>query len=108
MLCGMHSEMHAYSTDESRVKAYGVIAVVAVVFAWTILIVASHFDWPQWLVSVPSLAATYAATYGIFDRWLWRCSIMRSLGLVTILDVSGDYDGRLISTYKDGAGNPVT
>lgn len=99
--------MHSYSTDESRVSAYSLLAVVAVLLAWAIVAATSRFSWPQWLVSAPSMAATFALVYRLFDLYAWRWPVWRRLGLVGIDDLSGTYQGRLTSTYKDASGNNV-
>lgn len=99
--------MHPYSTDESRVSIYGGLAVVAVVLAWIIVAGTSRFSWPQWLVSAPSLAATFAATYAVFDRVLWKLPLLRRLAIVGVVDIRGTYDGRLVSTFKDSTGAPI-
>lgn len=99
--------MHSYSTDESRVSVYSLLAVVAVVLAWVIVAATSRLSWPEWLVSAPSMAATFALVYRLFDRVGWRWAIMRQLGLVEVRDISGTYRGRLVSTFKDSQGQPV-
>jgi hypothetical protein len=101
---GRPIDVHSYSTRESRVKVYSVIAVVSVVVAWSLVWLTSRWDWPQWLVSVPSLGGVFALLYGVFDRWLWRLRLVRWLGLVNIADVAGSYEGALISTFKDKTG----
>lgn len=99
--------MHSYSTHESRVKVYGVIAVVSVVIAWVLVWMTSYWDWPEWLVSVPSLGGVFAGLYGSFDRWLWRLPVLRSIGLVDIANVAGTYEGTLTSTFKDETGKHI-
>lgn len=99
--------MHAYSTPESRVRVYGLLAVIAVVIAWLITWATSHWSWPEWLVSAPSLAGVFTALYALFDRYLWKRPLARKLGLVQIVDVSGRYRGSLISTFNDSEGKPV-
>lgn len=99
--------MHPYSTDESRVQVYGLLAVAAVVASWLIVAVTSRFTWPQWLVSAPSLAATFTVAYRVFEVWIWRWAPLRGLGLVEVADVSGVYEGKLISTYRGPDGSNV-
>lgn len=99
--------MHAYSTNESRVAIYGVIAVTAVILAWLVMSATEGLDWPQWLVSAPSLAATFTFSYGLFDRVLWKLPLLQRLHLVDVADISGTYEGNLISTYTDTNSQPV-
>lgn len=99
--------MHAYTTDESRVGVYAGMAVVAVVLAWAIVVLTSRFSWPEWLVSAPSLATTFAVVYQWFDRSLWRMTFFHRVGAVNVADISGTYEGRLVSTFRDSGGQPV-
>lgn len=99
--------MHAYSTHESRVRVYSLLAVLSIAAAWLVSLVTSNFDWPQWLVSAPSVIGVYALIYQVFDRWLWRTAAVQRSGLTEVPDLSGTYDGELISTFKDSSGNNV-
>jgi predicted pore-forming effector associated with SMODS systems len=99
--------MHPYSTDESRVSVYAALAVVAVILAWAIVAITSHFSWPQWLVSAPSLAATFGLVYHLFDRYGWRLPVLHRVGIVGVVDVAGIYDGKLVSTFTDPAGRAI-
>lgn len=100
--------MHPYSTSDSRVTTYGVLAVVSVVVAWLVGLATSQLSWPQWLVSAPSLAGVFAGLYALTDRYLWRTRLFRALGLCTTPSVAGTYVGELRSTFKDEHGQPVT
>lgn len=99
--------MHAYSTDESRISVYSLLAVIAVTLAWAIVAVTSRFSWPQWLVTAPSMAVTFSLVYHIFDRYAWRWPVTRQIGLVGIHDLSGRYRGRLVSTFRDTTNKQV-
>ena len=100
--------MHPYSTHESRVYVYATLAVAAVVVSWGLSVVTAGLSWwPQWLISAPSLAGTYAGLYQLFDKHAWRWSLFAKLGFVKIRDISGTYEGKLVSTYKDPADKPI-
>jgi len=99
--------MHSYSTSRSRVAIYGAIAVPAVILAWLIVTITSSLDWPQWLVSAPSVVATYGAVYALVDRVLWKHPLFQKTGLSDVVDISGIYEGKLTSTYTDQEGRPV-
>lgn len=94
--------MHPYSSDEAKPRTLALIAVASVVVAYLTTLALSRFSWPEWLVSSPSLAGSYAAIYSWFDLSLWKTSASRKLGLSTIADISGRYTGRLISQYPPG------
>lgn len=100
--------MHAYSTDESRVWVYSVFAVVAVVVAWAISAATANLTWPQWVISVPSLAGVYTLAYKVFDEFGWRTELARKLRLVSVADIEGRYEGTLLSTFDSGDGEKVT
>lgn len=89
------------TTDEARVPLYAGMAVVAVVLAWGVVALTSKISWPQWLISPPSLAGTFAVVYALFDRVLWRTRLLHGAGIVKVADLSGIYDGSLVSTFVD-------
>ena len=97
--------MHPYSTYESRVRVYSLLAILSVAFAWLMALIASSFDYPQWLVSAPSVLGVYTLLYLVFDRWFWRTALAQRSELAGVPDLSGVYDGKLTSTFKDDAGN---
>lgn len=99
--------MHPYSTHESRVRVYSLLAILSVAVAWFISLVTSTFDWPQWLVSAPSVVGVYALLYQVFDRWFWRTLLAQRSWFVEVPDLSGIYEGILTSTFKDSTGNNV-
>ena len=105
MRYGTRTEMHPYSTHDSRVRIYSLLAILSVAVAWLISLATSNLDWPHWLVGAPSVVCVYALLYQVFDRWFWRTPAARHSWFVEVPDVSGTYDGKLTSTYRDSAGN---
>jgi SMODS-associating 2TM, beta-strand rich effector domain len=99
--------MHHYSTPESRVRVYGAIAVPAVISAWLIYWATSGLSWPEWLISAPSVVGTYALFYSLFDRYAWNWRLSRQLGLSGVPNVSGIYEGELVSSWIDASGSKV-
>jgi len=97
--------MHAYSTHESRVRVYSLLAVLSIAAAWLVSLVTSNFDWPQWLVSAPSVVGAYALLYRVFDKWFWRTPLAQRSWFLEVPDLSGTYDGKLTSTYRDNTGD---
>lgn len=93
--------MHAYSTGDSRAAAYGVIATLAVVAAIALNVVAEALDLvPAWLVSAPTVAASFGLFYELTDRTAWRWRWVRALGIVDTPVVDGVYEGHLMSSYE--------
>jgi hypothetical protein len=93
--------MHPYSTNESRVEVYAAFAVLSVIIAWLISSATESLQWPQWLVSAPSVVGVYAALYAVFNRWLWRSKVVQAIGFAAMPDLSGSYEGKLTSNFKD-------
>lgn len=93
--------MHAYASYDNRVKVYGLLTVLSVLVAWVLHWVSALAAFPEWLVSVPSVAGVFALLYVGFNRWAWKWRICRVLGLSPTPDLSGCYDGLLTSTYEE-------
>jgi hypothetical protein len=99
--------MHPYSTPDSRALVYATLTIPAIIAAWLIYLVTSPFDWPEWLVSAPSVLGTYVLFHVLFDRYVWDWKISRLLGLSKIPNIGGTYEGELISAWKDKSGHPT-
>lgn len=94
--------MHAYSYSGDRIKAFGLMAFLAVVLAIAINAVATWLGLgPPWLVSAPTVAAVFGILYGIVDKWAWRWKVLQAVGVITTPDVSGKYKGMLRSSYHN-------
>jgi hypothetical protein len=93
--------VHAYSTADGRTPALGTIAFVAVIIAiganaaFALLSAA-----PAWLVSAPTVAASFGLVYRFVDRIAWRWSILRFLGVIQVPKIEGTYRGKLVSSYR--------
>jgi hypothetical protein len=99
--------VHPYSTDESRVPVYSGLAVLSVVLSWAVAAATSSLSWPEWLISAPSLAAMYAVLYRLFDAYAWKWPLLHALGSVKVMNIAGNYDGKLVSTFHDADGKPI-
>ena len=54
----------------------------------------------RWLISVPSVAGIYQILYYMFDRYIWKWSLLRKIDLVTVPDLNGKWRGQLTSSHK--------
>ncbi|NYF09772.1 hypothetical protein HDC94_000928 [Leifsonia sp. AK011] len=57
----------------------------------------------DWLVSAPTVAASFALLYKFVDIVAWRCQWLRALGLIDIPVVDGTYVGLLHSKHTGEA-----
>lgn len=94
--------MHAYTTTADRTAALGALSVLAVALAIGANWLAERVSLgPAWLISPPAVAASFGLMYEALDRYAWRWSILRRLGIVQVPDVEGAYEGELISSSND-------
>jgi hypothetical protein len=93
--------MHGYGTDsvERRIVPL-LLASVAIVLAWVSsrILAETHLSVPWWL-DAPSSLAFYGALYALFDTYLWRNGLLSKLGLVRIPNLTGRWNGYLISSF---------
>ena len=93
--------MHGYSTDSDERRVVPLLlACLAIFLAWlsSKALMAIHLSVPWWL-DAPSSLAFYGALYTLFDRYLWRNSLVSKLGLVRIPNLAGRWRGYLISSF---------
>jgi hypothetical protein len=97
--------MHGYSidSDERRVVPL-LLAFLAITLAWltTNLLALIHLHVPWW-VDAPSVMAFYGVLYALFDRYLWRNSLVCKLGLVRVPNLAGRWHGYLVSSFDGHA-----
>jgi hypothetical protein len=97
--------MHGYSTDsnERRIVPF-LLALLAIALAWTTSksLATAHLSVPWW-ADAPSSIAFYGVLYALFDRYLWRNSIVHKLGLVRIPNLTGHWRGYLVSSFDGHA-----
>jgi predicted pore-forming effector associated with SMODS systems len=97
--------MHGYSTDSDERRVVPLLlAFLAIALAWVSskLLAVIHLSVPWW-VDAPSGMAFYGALYALFDRYLWRNSLVSKLGLVRIPNFAGRWHGYLISSFDGHA-----
>jgi hypothetical protein len=93
--------MHGYSTDSSERRVVPLLlALLAVALAWgsSKFLAAAHLSVPWWL-DAPSSMAIYGVLYALFDRYLWRNSLLHKLGLIRIPNLMGRWHGFLITSF---------
>lgn len=94
--------MHAYAGG-NRIPMLSALATISVIIAIAIsvLLHALNFEY-DWLVSGPTVAASFGLLYKFVDVVAWRWQWMRVLGLIDIPVVDGIYVGLLHSKFTGG------
>jgi hypothetical protein len=90
--------MHPYSWNSPahRIVTIG-LAAPAILSTWPI--VTLPLEIPAW-VFAPLGLVFYIAYHELFDRWLWRVSIFRSLRIVDVPDLNGVWEAGIKSSYS--------
>lgn len=97
--------MHGYSTDSGERRLVPLLlALLAIALAWALskFLSEAHLSVPWWL-DAPSSMAFYGVLYALFDKYLWRNSLVYKSGLVRIPNFAGRWRGYLISSFDGHA-----
>ncbi len=80
------------------------IAVTSVLLSWGVstLLVVTHVS-PPWWFGAPSVIGFYGLFYGLFDRYIWKCLLARTIRLVQTPDLNGTWHGHCTSSFDDHA-----
>jgi hypothetical protein len=95
--------VHPYSTDSSEretVPLYlaGAAIASALALGWILAIL----KWlpPAW-IDAPSTIAFYGFYYQLFRVWIWKWPLLRVFGVVKLPNLTGEWDGHVITTYDE-------
>lgn len=91
--------MHSYDL-EGRGRIHASMAVLSVALAWLLDVGlnAASIN-PPWWLSAPSVAGCYSLLYWLFDRYIWRWGPLHKLGLLSVPDLNGRWDGEVDSSH---------
>src|SRR5687767_12025804 len=98
--------MHPYGTEfKERVRIFVALIPIAFIISGLVLSKLNEYrvTWPpilEFLADPTSAAFVYVALLWMFDRWIWRFSLLHRLGIVNIPDLNGDWSGELRSSYN--------
>jgi hypothetical protein len=100
--------VHTYSATDTRLKAYGLLASLAVVLAWAANAVADCLGvGPAWLVSSPTVAASFYLLHRFTDATAWRWLSLHRAGIIATPVIDGVYGGHLVSSYDRSKEVPI-
>jgi len=97
--------MHSYTTDSNERKFVPLyVAGISILIAWILngVLGAMQFALPWW-IDAPSVIGFYGMLYTIFDKYLWRWHILRTIGVVKVPDLNGTWEGHLASSFDEHA-----
>lgn len=97
--------MHSYTTDSSERKFVPLyIAGASVFVAWGFnrVLGVMHFTLPWWF-DAPSVIGFYVLLYSIFNKYLWRWRILRTIGVVKTPNLDGVWKGYVASSFDEHA-----
>lgn len=96
--------MHVYAADRTwwgEVCVFGFTALVVWLLDYASSLI--EFD-PDWWATLTSFGAVYVAVRWIAVRYAWRVTYLRSLGIVGVPDLNGEWQGYVRSSateFKD-------
>jgi len=79
------------------------MAIISILLAWVLYWILNKIpkNIPVWALDVPAAYGSYWLLLKIFDKWLWKYPLMRSLGIVQVPNLSGKWNGVLRSSYDN-------
>lgn len=100
-LTGLTS-MHSYSIDTSERKYVPLIlAILAVFCAWVFNVLFNYYHIElSWWISTPSVMGFYGLFWVIFDQWIWKLSILHTIGFIKTPILLGEWTGVIKSSFN--------
>lgn len=94
--------MHPYATDsDERNKVLLWLASLSICMSWLLHVFFQKINFtPPWWSDIPSFVGFYEMLLFFFDKWLWKISLIRKMGLVKVPNLSGKWDGTVLSSYN--------
>lgn len=100
--------MHPYATNCSERRIVIAVLVIASILlayglSWLISKFQITFQISLWWLDTPAVFGFYGILYTLFDRWLWKAQILRTLYLVKVPDLNGTWNGEARSSHQEFA-----
>ena len=95
--------MHDYATD-SRQRVFVVrilFMASALVSGVTAMLIPSDLIPMRWLIPIPSIPLVFGVSYWAFDNWLWRWQFLRTMRLINVPDLRGEWTGTIASSHYE-------
>lgn len=92
------------NNDNYRQFTYFILILVGLSFA-VVYLITTHLKQYQinvpFYIELPSVPGVYAFLFYVFDRYLWKYPIFKSLGIVVADDLNGKWQGIVKSSYDN-------
>jgi hypothetical protein len=95
--------MHRYGVEEGatrHVHLYLAIASIAAAFGLRVAFEWANFE-PPWWLDTPAVMGFYGFFYQVFDKWLWRTWLIRTVRLSIVPNLGGRWSGTVQSSYDE-------
>lgn len=95
--------IHSYATDSNERNTIAIIlALLSVFIAWGIHIILlnNNIEIPWWF-DAPSPIGIYFILYELFNKFIWKLCHIGPVHLVKIPDISGEWEGEILSSYDN-------
>jgi len=93
--------MYPYTTDSNERKlVLFLLVIISLLLAWFLnrILEVLQCTLPWW-IDAPSVVGFCGIFYTIFDKYLWRISILRRIGLVKVPNLHGIWKGYIASSF---------
>jgi len=102
--------MHSYSTDnDNRPQVYGLLGVIAFFItgaAASVMTFAANF-FPIFAGIGVAWSVVFGVGFTLLDRVIWKFRLMRVLGMISVPNLNGEWEGYLKTSYDETVpGNP--
>jgi hypothetical protein len=93
--------MHPYATDsDERNKVLLWLAALSMCMSWLLHVFFQKINFtPPWWSDIPSFVGFYEIFLFFFEKRLWKISLIQKIGLVKVPNLSGKWDGYILSSY---------
>ena len=97
--------MHFFSIDtKERKNIIVAIALLSIPLSWLFNKWMQPFGFANvWWISTPSVVGMIGILYKLFDKWLWRSGLLRTLGIIKTPDLNGEWEGYVATSFDEHA-----
>jgi hypothetical protein len=95
--------VHPYATDSGeRTTIPILLGALALGAAYLLGKLIAWLNWQNlWWLDLPGVWGFYVVFLWLFDRWVWRWDLLRTVGLVKVPDLNGKWKGIGVSSFKE-------